>query len=188
MKIRVAVVEDAPAMGRVMVTSFLWAHRGQMPDVAWQKRTDEWTPEVSARAWARSLADEAEGEAARDVVLVAEDDAGAVSALVSGTAADDDPSGSIAEIGALYVLPDRRGQGFGSSLLHAAAGELAGRGFSALQLGVLTANLRARGFYEAMGGREIGQRTDDEEGYLLPVTMYGWPEITALGGDPGGPT
>ena len=32
-------------MGRVMVDSFLSAHRGQMPDAAWQQRVDEWTPE-----------------------------------------------------------------------------------------------------------------------------------------------
>ena len=40
----------------------------------------------------------AEGNAARDVLLVAEDDSGVLSALVSGTAAGDDPWGSIAEI------------------------------------------------------------------------------------------
>jgi hypothetical protein len=94
----VAVIEDAPAMGRVMVDSFLSADRGQMPDAAWQQRVDEWTPEVSARGWARAITDQAEGNAARDVLLVAEDDSGVLSALVSGTAADDDPSGSIAEI------------------------------------------------------------------------------------------
>lgn len=88
-------------MGRVMVDSFLSAHRGQMPDAAWQQRVDEWTPEVSARGWARAITDQAEGNAARDVLLVAEDDSGVLSALVAGTAADDDPSGSIAEIEAL---------------------------------------------------------------------------------------
>jgi len=25
-----------------------------------------------------------------------------------------------------------------------------------------------------MGGREVGQGTFDEDGYLLPVTIYGW--------------
>jgi len=138
---------------------------------------------VSGQGWARALTEQADGSDARDVLLVAEDEAGVLSALVSGRAAEDDPSGSIAEIGALYVLPDRRGQGIGGSLLRAAASELANLGFSALHLGVLTANLPARGFYEAMGGREIGQRTDDEEGYLLPVTVYGWSDITALSGD-----
>lgn len=151
MKVRAAVVDDAPALGRVMVNSWLSAHRGQMPDAAWRKRVDEWTPDVSARAWVRAFTERADGNAARDVLLVAEDDAGVLSALVSGTAADDDASGSIAEIGALYVLPERRGQGIGGSLLRAAASELAKVGFSALHIGVLTANLPARGFYEAMG-------------------------------------
>jgi hypothetical protein len=45
-----------------------------MPDAAWQQRVDEWTPEVSARGWARAITDQAEGNAARDVLLVAEDD------------------------------------------------------------------------------------------------------------------
>ncbi len=182
MRIRAAVVDDAPAMGRVMVGSWLSAHRGQMPDAAWQKRVDEWTPAVSASGWARTLTERENGDAARDVLLVAEDDGGVLSALVSGTAADD-ASGSIAEIGALYVLPDRRGQGIGRSLLREAASELAGLGFSALHIGVLADNLPARGFYEAMGGREIGQRMFDEEGYLLPMTIYAWPDIGALVGD-----
>jgi hypothetical protein len=35
-----------------------------MPDAAWQQRVDEWTPEVSARGWARAITDQAEGNAA----------------------------------------------------------------------------------------------------------------------------
>lgn len=182
MKIRVATSEDAPAMGRVMVDSFLSAHRGQMPDAAWQKRVDEWTPGVSAQGWARAITERAEGRVTRDVLLVAEDDAGALSGLVTGTA-HDDPSGSAAEVEALYVVPARQGRGIGRLLLRAAARELADVGFAALQLEVLTANHPARRFYEAMGGREIGQGTVDEEGYLLPVTVYGWSDITALFGD-----
>lgn len=141
MRIRAAVGDDAPAMGRVMVVSLL---------------------------------------SAPYVVLVAEDDAGALIGLVSGSPADAEPSRSIAEIGALYVLPDRRGQGVGGSMLRAASRELAGLGFSALHVGVLSANLPARAFYEAMGGREIGQGTSDEEGHLLPLTIYGWSDITTL--------
>jgi hypothetical protein len=112
---------------------------------------DEWTPEVSARGWARAITDQAEGNAARDVLLVAEDDSGALSALVSGTAADDDPSGSIAEIEALQVLPGSARPRDRGSLLRAAASELANLSFSVLRLAVLTANLPARRFYEAMG-------------------------------------
>ncbi len=178
--IRAPVPDDAPAMGRVMVESFLAAHRGQMPEEAWRKRVDEWTPEVSARGWARAIASLVDGTDARDVLLVAEDEPGVLSGLVSGTPAEDVPSGATAEIGALYVLPGRQGQGVGGSLLRVAAGALADLGFSSLRLEVLTANTPARGFYEAMGGREIGQGTVDEEGYQLPVTVYAWADITSL--------
>lgn len=185
MKVRTAVVDDAPAMGRVMVEAWLSAHRGQMPEAAWQKRVDEWTQEVSARAWARLLGERATGEHARAVVQVAEDSTGDPVALLLATEAEDDESGSTAEIAALYVLPDRQGQGIGRLLLQEAASELATLGFSVLHIGVLTANLPARAFYEAMGGREIGRRTFDEEGYPLPGTVYAWSDITALTGDPG---
>ena len=112
-------------MGRVMVESWLTAHRGQMPDAAWEKRRDEWTPEVSARAWERSLRERDAGDAAGDVVLVAVDDDGTLAGLVLGLGAEDDPSGRTAEIAAIYVGADRRGRGIGRLLLQAAAGELA---------------------------------------------------------------
>ena len=54
MRIRRAVPADATTLGAVMVESWLSAHRGQVSDIAWQRRVDEWTPEVSAagsRTW-----------------------------------------------------------------------------------------------------------------------------------------
>jgi GNAT superfamily N-acetyltransferase len=187
MEIRSAVAEDAPALGRVMVESFLAGHRGQMPDAAWQKRVTEWTPEVSAEAWSRFFVERSDGRASRDVLLVADDEAGVPVALALGTGADDERPGAIGELAALYVLPDRQGQGVGRALLHRVAGALAELGFTSLQVGVLTANLPARGFYEAMGGREHDQTTVDEEGYLLPVTVYVWPDLASLAGGVGRP-
>ena len=137
MRIRAAEIDDAPALGRVMVASWLAAHRGQMPDAAWQKRVDEWTPDVSAQGWVRVLTEQAESAGSRDVVLVAEDDSRAVSAVVHGTAEDDDPSGLTAEISALYVAPSCRRRGLGAALLKAAAAELAQHGFSSFRLDVL---------------------------------------------------
>ena len=43
MEVRAAVPADAPALGRVMVATWLTAHRGQLPDEAWQKRVYEWS-------------------------------------------------------------------------------------------------------------------------------------------------
>ena len=161
-----------------MVPSWLSAHRGQIPDAAWQKRVEDWTPDVSASAWARLLGAQADGSAPRHVLLVAEDDSGVV-ALVLGTPSDD-PSSGTAEIGALYVSPDRHRRGIGAALLGACANELMHHDFSALRVGVLTANLPARRFYEATGGHEVDHGSFDEEGHLLPVTVYEWSDIRTV--------
>jgi hypothetical protein len=58
---------------------------------------------VSARGWAGALAEHAAGNVARGVFLVAEDDVGVPIGLVSGMAAEDEPLGSTAEIGALSL-------------------------------------------------------------------------------------
>ncbi|HTW08554.1 MAG TPA: hypothetical protein VME46_13640 [Acidimicrobiales bacterium] len=71
-----------------MVASFLAASRGQMPEAAFQKRVEEWTPEVSAHGWARALAQLADGNPERDVILVAEVDDGDLLGLASGGAAE----------------------------------------------------------------------------------------------------
>jgi GNAT superfamily N-acetyltransferase len=170
-------------MGRVMVEAWLTAHRGQVPDAAWHKRLNEWTAEVSAQAWARTCAERAQAGHPRDVLLVAEDDANDLIAVVFGTEADDDTSGSVAEIVVLYVLPGRQRQGIGRMLLMEAGKELTTLGFTRLHISVLSGDVPARSFYEAMGGHEISQRTIDEEGYLLPGTVYAWSDIAALARD-----
>lgn len=185
MRVRAATLDDAPAMGRVMVEAWLSAHRGQVPEAVWRKRVEEWTPEVSADAWARLLVEQAQGTAVRAVVLVAEEPGeGDLVALVLGdedVEDVEDATGSTAQIGALYVREDRRGRGIGRALLRAAADELAGHGFSQLQVGVLTSNRPARAFYEAMGGQEIGRRAFDEEGVPLPGTVYAWRSLDDCG-------
>jgi ribosomal protein S18 acetylase RimI-like enzyme len=179
--IRPATLDDAPAMGRVMVRSWLAAHRGQVPEEAWRQRLDEWTPDVSAEAWARLLAEMADGTAERHVLLVAEDGPD-VTGMALAVPAGDDATPGTAEVSALYVAPDRQGDGIGTALLRACAGELLGLGYTSLQIGVLTANVPARGFYRAMGGREVGRRTFDEEGHELAGTVYAWPDLATLAG------
>ena len=183
MRIRAAAAEDAPSLGCVMVESWLSAHRGQIPEAAWQRRVAEWTPEVSSRGWAGLLLARADGSAPRDVLLVAEGDAGAIDGLVHGSRAVDDITGAVASILSLYVATDRRGRGIGASLLRTAASELAALGFGRLRVDVLTANHAGRGFYEALGGHEAGQGTFDEDGHPLPVTVYEWSDIGVLSRD-----
>lgn len=73
-----------------------------------------------------------------------------------------------------------QGRGVGRALLRTAADRLVKFGFSTLNIAVLTTNEPARGFYEAMGGTDVGERTFDEEGQLLAERVYSWPDLRVL--------
>ncbi len=64
--------------------------------------------------------------------------------------------------------------------MQAVAADLAQQGMTALQIGCLAANAPARRFYEALGGRLVGERLFDEEGVLLPEVVYEWADIATL--------
>ena len=164
-----------------MVPSWLAAHRDHVPADAFQKRVEEWTPDVSARAWARLLDAQDDTRVPDDVLLLAEDESGVVVGLVLGTPSQEDAGGA-AEISAIYVLPNRHRTGTGTALLRACADQLSRRGFSRLRVSVLTANLPARAFYESLGAHEVDHGTFDEEGHLLPLTVYEWTDIRVLVG------
>ena len=178
MRIRRAVPADATTLGAVMVESWLSAHRGQVSDIAWQRRVDEWTPEVSAAGWRRTLDEQAAAPTRQDVLLLAEDDLGEALGLAYGVQLGDEQAAGTAEIAALYVATDRRRTGVGLALLAAAASELADLGATVLRVAVLTANVPARRFYEATGAVEVGSRMVDEDGDLLPCTVYEWPSVS----------
>jgi RimJ/RimL family protein N-acetyltransferase len=56
---------------------------------------------------------------------------------------------------------------------------VAARGATRLHIGVLAANEPARRFYEAIGGRLVGSRPYEEDGYTLEEAVYAW-EIERL--------
>jgi len=174
MIIRLAHVEDAPAMAKVMVDTYLAAHRDQMPEEAWQKRKNEWTYEASEQGWTRTLTGIAAGVDPTCIyVAVAELDE--IVGLAVGHPTESDAQ--IGEIGLLYVRDSYQGQGLGRRLVQTVAAHFAKMGIKALHISVLAANTPARRFYEAIGRRVVSERMFDEEGFLLPVMVYGWPDI-----------
>lgn len=62
-------------------------------------------------------------------------------------------------IGALFVAPDRQGQGIGARLLAEAAARR-----DALELEVYAENAGALRFYSAQGFREVSRRPQDDQG------------------------
>jgi GNAT superfamily N-acetyltransferase len=189
MQIRAAQEADAPAMGRVMVDTYLQAHKDHMPAEAWHKRQAEWTPEVSAQGWERSLRAIADGSNPSDCIYLAtekieEKADGAASdeimGLVMGGPAGCGPWANAGEIYALYVLPTAQGQGTGRALVGAAADQLGQLGMSALVIRCLQANAAGNRFYTAIGGQVVGEYQEDEYGYLLPGLIYGWSDRAAM--------
>jgi ribosomal protein S18 acetylase RimI-like enzyme len=179
MMIRAAREADAPAMGRIMVTTYLAAHRDQMPAEAWAKRAVEWTPEVSSEGWARTLREIATDEQPQDCIYVVVDN-GEIVGLAMGGSANAEELPQTGAVYALYISTSHQGQGLGRRLVQAVATDLMQKGMTALQIGCLAANTPARGFYEAIGGRLVGERLFDEDGVLLPEVVYEWANIQAL--------
>jgi hypothetical protein len=58
--------------------------------------------------------------------------------------------------------------------VQAVAAHLAQIGMPSLIIGCLAVNTRARCFYEALGGRVVGERHVHEDG---PEVIFGWNEI-----------
>jgi ribosomal protein S18 acetylase RimI-like enzyme len=144
------------------------------------KRAKEWTPEVSGDAWARALREIASGERTQDCIYVAVDTGGAVVGLAMGGPANAEELPQTGAVYALYVSTSHQGCGLSRRLVQAVATDLAQHGMTALQIGCLAANARARSFYEAIGGHLIGERLFDEDGIMLPEVVYEWVDITAL--------
>lgn len=180
MIIRAAREADALAMGHVMVDTYLAAHRDQMPAEAWAKRAEEWTPEVSAQAWATTLREIAADTSLRECIYVAVEESGELIGLAMGGPANADDLPRTGAVYALYIRMSHQGRGAGRRLVQAVAADLAQHGMTALQIGCLAANAPARRFYEAVGGRLVGERLFDEEGVMLPEVVYEWADIETL--------
>jgi GNAT superfamily N-acetyltransferase len=182
MTIRAARLEDTPAMARVIVDTYLSAHRGQIPEGAWARRKQEWTYEVSEAAWTRSLREIASGASPRDCIYVALDERGEITGLAMGGLSGEEASGNTGEVYALYVRESHQRRGVGRRLVQAVAAHLVGLGMTALLIPTLPANAPARRFYEALGGQVVGEREGEDYGFMIPEVVYGWTDIQMLVG------
>lgn len=165
---RRATAEDAAAIAATHAFSRRHAHAGlRMPEPGPMERT---------RFWQAAL--ETPESAAAAVYIVEE--AGLVLGFAAcgrqrhpGLTAD----GFAGEITALYVLPDRHGQGIGRALLGACARRLLAHGMAGMALWVLHSNAQARSFYLDLGAAEIGSRENPQG---LRQVAVGWRSIVGL--------
>jgi ribosomal protein S18 acetylase RimI-like enzyme len=173
MLVRDADLADVDGLASCIVASWLEAHQHQIPRELWERRRENWTVEVSAAAWNRTLQEIATEAAVRSHVLVAtesESESEMIVGLVMGTVNES----SEGEVDALYVAPGHQGRGVGRRLLSASFEQLRAEGAENARVVVLAANAPARQFYEHLGGSEAGSVELDEDDEFLPATAYLW--------------
>ena len=161
--IRAATLADAEALADVHVRSWRVAYRGLIPqpyldglDPA--RRVPGW------REWIRDLRPPAG-------IFVLDD--GGVAGLLTMSGHD-----SLGEIHAIYLAPEKWGQGYGRELMDFGLRHLAAAGFTEAVLWTLETNERARRFYEA-GGWAVdgGSRVDETRGAAMTEIRYRRPLV-----------
>jgi ribosomal protein S18 acetylase RimI-like enzyme len=76
------------------------------------------------------------------------------------------------EVDELYLKPEYQGLGFGTRMFRAVRNDLADRGISRILVWCLADNVRARAFYERLGGRAVAERTERVAGVPLGKVGY----------------
>ena len=170
LSIRAAAPGDAAAIARVHRESWQTTYAGILPLDVIAAQAGRKTEAI----WKRRLSLSSSGEA----VWLAER-GGAIVGFASCGDARHKLEGLEAEIYALYVLqPDQR-RGAGRELVRACARHFVLHGHFGFYLWVLKAN-RARLFYEALGGQEIGEKSERLGLHSFAEVAYGWHELTGL--------
>ena len=160
-------------MARVHVDTWRTAYRDILPagfltTLSYEARTQRWRENLAQAG-------------PQQFTLVAEDDAGELVGFAGGGPERDGTPGYDGEIYAVYVLAQHQHRGIGRQLMAACARHLANQQFGAAMLWALEANRRARSFYEALGGKLIGRKTQVIGDTPLIEVAYGWPDLAVLG-------
>lgn len=158
----VPTIADAEDIARLHVTSWHEAYGAIIPadilaNVDLQDRIERWRGYLAA---------------AGQPTFLAKVDGAAAGFIRAGRPAEPLADGADGHIYALYVLNRSHRLGIGRRLLGLAAADWIGQGGQAFSLGVLSANLPAIAFYEAMGARLAREDVYVWDGHPLPERIY----------------
>jgi ribosomal protein S18 acetylase RimI-like enzyme len=153
---------DAEAIARLHVESWRETYEGMIPpdilaDSDLADRTLRWRSYLEISGYPTFLA-QAEGTAA-----------GFIRAGRLGEPLVEDADGHIY---ALYILQRFHRRGIGRKLMGLAAEAWLQQGGKAFSVGVLSANLGARAFYEALGARYVRPDVEVWQDHSLPESIY----------------
>ncbi|MDA1326394.1 MAG: GNAT family N-acetyltransferase [Proteobacteria bacterium] len=164
--------DDAASIARVHVESWRSTYAGMLPKDMLLKLS---SADHEARWWRHVLG----RFRRRHYVYVAEHETDGVIGFISGGPARESGLDPEAEIYALYLLDEFQGEGVGRALFLRLANRLNRECGPSLVVWVLSEN-PSRYFYEAMGGRRIGRRSERMGGAEVQETAYGWADMAEL--------
>lgn len=113
-------------------------------------------------------------------VLAAYEDDRAVGFVISGDTDEKHIENQDGHLWGLYIAADYGRRGIGRQLIARAAADWLARGGTSITIGVLAENIRARGFYEALGAKLVRLSTYEWDGYPLDDTIYVFEDLAAL--------
>lgn len=171
MHIRPATLADAPAIASVHVESSRSTYRGILPDAVLK----EFSHERRREQWTKILND----SMSREFVTVAEDDLGYVVGFASGGPERDADIFYQGELYAIYLLSSAQRHGIGRHLVTAVAQYLIQHEMQSMLIWVLAEN-PSRRFYEALGGKQVREKTLIRGDKSLQEIAYGWENIQPL--------
>jgi GNAT superfamily N-acetyltransferase len=169
---RPALAADAAAIASVHVESWRDTFPGMLPDryLAGMDVVD-----YEAR-WLRTIQDPYH----RSAVFVVEERGHVVGFASCGRERDGDARYA-GELYAIYLRSEARGRGLGRALFEAAVAALALRGMTSMVVWVLRDNVRARTFYERLGGVYLRERPLDLDSDLdVAEVSYLWADTAPL--------
>jgi GNAT superfamily N-acetyltransferase len=165
--VRRAVPEDAEAIAALHIRSWQIAYRGQLPD----QYLDQLGEQLSRRGefWRTHISNP---PTSKNEIWVVDTETRVDAFAAIGPAREADPNVT-GELYAIYVDPDRWGQGLGRALFTHATGRLKSHGYSTAILWVLASNIRARRFYEIAGWSvDGGSKLESQAGFELRELSY----------------
>ena len=158
--IRRARIADAAALACVFDAAWREAYLGIIPGVALHRMLARRGP----RWWQASI-----GHGRPLVVLDVHDRVAGYVAYGRCRNRDLPADGEIDE---LYLSPEYQGLGFGTRMFRAVRNDFADRGMARVAVWCLSDNVRARGFYERLGGRSAAEATEQVAGVPLGKVAY----------------
>lgn len=161
--IRLATKADANQIAHVHIASWQAIYRGHIPDdilnnLSLTKREQEWQERLQAGviAW----------------VVESDNKIIGFASICPTRDTDNDPK-KVAEISAIYLLPEFWRKELGQQLCQVVFDKVLDKGFKEITVWVLESNNQARRFYETVGFCETGDRQTDHIGCeSLQVVRY----------------